>query len=254
MNNLKHNTMRTQVTSIFVILIAIFSLSSCGGDQQNVIALIDISKSIPTEVRAGYFKTLETDVCNKLTQFDKLTIFILDGAGSRSSQPLMVIDFYENRAKWDLMGQNTNETNMLKKAAFSRFVQEQMVTLQAKLELASQDRTKISNSTEILGTLDVVQQYLQSDARNSVIVFSDMEQYANHLKMKKGASVHSWIQQANAYKLDKLKGAQLCAITGNQLQYDQKYCDDIKEFWLTYCSEKGIALAYNPPVIIAESE
>ena len=254
MKTTKQINMTTQIVKLLFVLVTTLCLSGCGGDQRNVIVLIDISKSIPANVKEGYLQTIERDVCGKLSQFDKVTVLAIDGAGNRSSEPLMTIDFYENRAKWDVMGQNTKETSDLKKSAFNKFVKDQMEVLRSKVARASESRAELSNMTEILGTLEEAQKYLIPGAQNSIMTFSDMEQYANHLKMKKGTDINTWLHNANAYNLDKLKDIELYAITGNQLHFDQNYCDAIRGFWTAYCAQKGIKLSYNPPTLLADSE
>ena len=237
--------MRSIIT-IIAILVAITFLTSCstgsgnGSSGKNTIVLVDISKSIKPEVLSWYIETTEKDICANLTQFDKIKIYPVDGASQTASKPLLELDLFEHRSEWDVMGLNANETDKLKKEAFAKFIHSKMEELKAAITEAKMHRQEVGNRTDILGALEVAQGKFDANFNNSIVIMSDMEQYADQCKMFAKGKASDWLSQTADVKFANISKFSIIVITGEQMAMPKSYYNEIKNYWNEFFTNQGV--------------
>ena len=234
-------------TYIFtVILLATALLISCGtgsgtgSSGKNVIVLVDISKSIKPEVLDWYLQTIEKDICANLSQFDKIKILPIDGASQTASKALLDLDLFAHKNEWDVMGLNANETDKLKKEAFAKFIHSQMEDLKTAIAEAKIHRQDVGNATDILGAIEVAQAKFDADFNNSIIILSDMEQYADKCKMSAKGKVANWLSQTADIKFANISKFSIAIITGEQMAMPKPYYNEIKSYWNDFFTRHGV--------------
>jgi type II secretory pathway component GspD/PulD (secretin) len=237
--------MRNTIT-IIAILVATAFLTSCstgsgnGSSGKNTIVLVDISKSIKPEVLDWYIQTIEKDICANLSQFDKIKILPIDGASQTASKALLDIDLFEHKAEWDVMGLNANETDKLKKEAFAKFIHSKMEELKAAIAEAKIHRQDVGNATDILGALEVAQGKFDADFNNSIVIMSDMEQYADNCKMCAKGKASNWLSQTADVKYSNIRNFSISVITGEQMAMPKPYYNEIKNYWNEFFTNQGV--------------
>jgi hypothetical protein len=225
------------------ILMAITFLTSCtgsGSKSKNIIVLIDISNSIKPEVLDWYIQTIEKDICANLTQFDKIKILPIDGASQTASGALLDLDLFEHKKEWDIMGLNANETDKLKKEAFTKFIHSKMDELRTTIVSTKIHRQDAGNATDILGAFEVAQSKFDGDFDNSIVVMSDMEQYNDKCKMCSSGKSSSWLSQTADIKYDKINKFSVAIITGEQLAMSKSYYNEISKYWNSFLAKQGV--------------
>ena len=235
--------MRNSIT-IIVIFIATAFFTSCnngsGSNGKNIVELIDISQSIKPEVLDWYIQTTEKDICANLSQFDKITILPIDGASQTASKALLEIDLFEHRSEWDVMGLNANETDKLKKEAFAKFIHSKMEELKAAITEAKMHRQEAGNRTDILGALEVAQSKYDANFNNSIVIMSDMEQYADNCKMCAKGKASNWLSQTAYLKYSNFSNISIAVITGEQMAMPKSYYNEIKTYWNEFFTTQGV--------------
>jgi len=239
------------IITIIAILVATAFLTSCGtgsgkgSSGKNTIVLVDISKSIKPEVLDWYIQTIEKDICANLSQFDKIKILPIDGASQTASKALLEIDLFEHRSEWDVMGLNANETDKLKKEAFAKFIHSKMEELKTAIAEAKIHREDVGNSTDILGALDVAQGKFDANFNNSIVIMSDMEQYAEKCKMCAKGKASNWLSQTADIKYPNIRNFSIAVITGEQMAMPKTYYNEIKTYWNEFFTTQGVkSLSY----------
>lgn len=246
MTNKNKNKMRN-AHIFFAILVATVFLISCGNGSsgKNTIILVDISKSIKPEVLDWYIQTIEKDICATLSQFDKIKILPIDGASQTASKSLLDLDLFEYKAEWDVMGLNANETDKLKKEAFAKFINSKMKELKAAISEAKIHRQGADNATDILGALEVAQDKYDPNFSNSIVIMSDMEQYADKCKMSDKGKSSNWLSQTADVKFTNIDKFSIAVITGEQMSMPKPYYNEIKNYWNEFFTNQGVkALSY----------
>lgn len=238
--SLKLKTMKTSVQLFIAIFFSLF-MTACGSKDKNVVVLLDISKSIDVQVRDWYLQTIEKDICFNLSKFDRITILPVDGATQTAAKPLIEINLEEKNREWNsITGLNTNETNRLRKEAFVKFIKEKMQELKTSVQNAATERVSVSNSTDILGALQMAEGFYNSASDNVLVIMSDMEQYGNKLKMNTSGNCNEWLKEAGTGQYEHLKDFQIAIITGEQLEMPVEYYAKISTFWKEYLTRKGV--------------
>lgn len=237
---LKLKTMKT-LFQFFTTLIFSLLITSCGNKDKNVVVLLDISRSIDSQVREWYLETIEKDICSALSKFDKITILPIDGATQTAAKPLMVINLGDASKEWSkIIGLNTNETNRLRKEASDKFINQKMQELKSIVQNAAIDRESASGTTDILGALHVATGYYNSTNQNVLVIMSDMEQYGNKLKMNSNGNYNEWLKEAEKEQNEHLKDFQVAILTGEQLKMPVEYYNNIRNFWKEYLANIGV--------------
>lgn len=232
-------------TYLFTIILLIGTfIASCGTDNgnsgKNTIVLVDISKSIKSDVLDWYIQTIEEDICKNLTQFDKIQVLPIDGASETASKPLLDINLFEHRNEWDVMGLNANETGKLKKEAFAKFIRTKMQELKLAIADAKIRRKDVGNATDILGALTVAQEKFDIDYSNSIIIMSDMEQYSGNCKMCVNGKASTWLSETADVKINTINKFSVAIITGEQLEMSKQYYSEIKNYWNEFFKVQGV--------------
>lgn len=242
--------MRNTITIIGILISTAF-FTSCstgsgnGSNGKNIVALIDISQSIKPEVLDWYIQTTEKDICANLSQFDKITILPIDGASQTASKALLEIDLFEHRSEWDVMGLNANETDKLKKEAFAKFIHSKMEELKTAIIEAKMHRQEVGNRTDILGALEVAQSRFDANFNNSIVIMSDMEQYADNCKMCAKGKASNWLSQTADVKYSNIRNFSIAVITGEQMAMPKTYYNEIKTYWNEFFTTQGVkSLSY----------
>lgn len=242
--------MRNTITIIAILVTTAF-FTSCsmgcknGCNGKNIVKLIDISQSIKPEVLDWYIQTTEKDICANLSQFDKITILPIDGASQTASKALLEIDLFELRSEWDVMGLNANETDKLKKEAFAKFIHSKMEELKATIAQAKINRREVGNRTDILGALEVAQSKFDPNFNNSIVIMSDMEQYAENCKMCEKGKASDWLSQTANVKYSNISNFSITVITGEQMAMTGPYYNEIKNYWKEFFTTQGVkSLSY----------
>lgn len=237
--------MRNTIT-IIAILVATAFFTSCntgsgnGSSGKNTIVLVDISKSIKPEVLDWYVQTIEKDICANLSQFDRIFILPIDGASQTASKALLEIDLFEHRNEWDVMGLNANETDKLKKEAFAKFIHTKMEELRMAIAEAKTHRQDVGNATDILGAIEVAQGKFDTDFNNSMVLMSDMEQYADKCKMTAKGKASDWLSKTADVKFGNLNKFSIAVITGEQMAMPKPYYNEIKTYWNEFFTNQGV--------------
>lgn len=236
--------MRNTITIIVILLVATAFLTSCnsgnGSKGNNVVELIDISKSIKPEVLDWYISTTEAKICANLSEFDKISILPVDGASQTASKALLEIDLFEHRNEWDVMGLNANETDKLKKEAFAKFIHTKMEELRIAISEAKAHRQEVGNATDILGAIEVAQGKFDADFNNSIVIMSDMEQYADKCKMTAKGKASDWFSKTNDVKFANLSKFSIAVITGEQMTMPKPYYNEIRTYWNEFFTNQGV--------------
>jgi hypothetical protein len=230
------------------IVLAILStsvfLTSCltGNDSKskNATVMVDISKSIKPEVLDWYIQTIETDICANLTQFDKIKVILIDGASETASKVLLDLDLFDHKSEWDVMGLNANETDKLKKAAFTKFIHSKMLDLKAAITDAKIHRQDVGNATDILGAIEVATNNYDGGFDNSIVIMSDMEQYADKCKMCSKGKATEWLSLTGGIKFKNINKFSVTIITGEQISMDKAYYNEIKSYWTELFKKQGV--------------
>lgn len=233
--------MRNTITIIAIFTSSVFFAScSTGSTGNNIVELIDISQSIKPEVLDWYIQTTENNICANLTQFDKIKIYAIDGASQTASKALLEIDLFKNRSKWDTMGLNANETEKLKKEAFAKFIHSKMEELKAAIIEAKLHRQEVGNKTDILGALEVAQEKFDADFNNSIVIMSDMEQYADQCKMFAKGKASNWLSETAGVKYANISKFSIAVITGEQMAMPKSYYNEIRTYWNEFFTNRGV--------------
>ena len=238
------------MNSLIIIVVATAAsvlLASCGSGSngKNIIVLVDFSTSINQEVRDWYIQTIEKEICANLTQFDRIKILPIDGASQTASRPLLQLDLFEHRDEWKAMGLNANETSQLKKKAFAKFMHLKMEELKVEIADAKVHRKKAGNATDILGAISVAQDDFSPEEDNVIIIMSDMEQYADKLKMSAKGKAADWLDQTTDAKFANISQFSVVVITGEQMGMSKAYYNEISNYWNSFFTSKSVkSLSY----------
>lgn len=166
-------------------------------------------------------------------------------ASQTASKALLDIDLFEHKSEWDVMGLNANETDKLKKEAFAKFIHSKMKELKAAISEAKIHRKDVGNATDILGALVVAQDKFDTDFNNSIVIMSDMEQYADKCKMCDKSKSSNWLLQTADVKLINISKFSIAVITGEQMAMPKPYYNEIKNYWNEFFARQGVkSLSY----------
>lgn len=239
---LKSINMKAMKLQLFAAVVYLLSACNGGGNQdKNVVVLVDISKSIQADTKDWYIQTIQKDICPLLAKYDKITVLPIDGASQTAATALMEINFEEKAKEWaKITGINTNETNKMREEAKASFISEKMSELKGALQNANKSRAGVANATDIVGALHSVDNLFDEGFSNQLIIFSDMEQYGNQLKMNENGNEKSWIELAKQESYNHLKNYTVQIFTGQQLEMSVDYYNKIKNFWHLFFENKGV--------------
>ncbi|MBK9352789.1 MAG: hypothetical protein IPN09_02085 [Bacteroidetes bacterium] len=206
-----------------------------------MVVFLDLSNSITANVKEWYLQTISDNICAQLGKYDKLTIMPMDGASQTAAKAMLTINMEDKRKEWiAITGVNTNEPDRLRKEAAVKFIEENMDMLKAKMQSTAHERQYAANHTDLLGALHTMDNLYNDKYANHLIILSDMENYSNTLKMHQGDNTDRWLSAIAKEKFTNLNKCIIHIYTGEQINMDPIYYQNIKTFWSTYLKQQGV--------------
>lgn len=234
-----------KIIKLIGTILTLALLSACnngsGPQDKNLVVFLDLSNSITENVKEWYIQTISDKICAQLGKYDKLTIMPMDGASQTAAKAMLTINMEDKRKEWiAITGVNTNETDRLRKEAAKKFIEENMEMLKSKMQGVAQERQYAANHTDILGALHTMDNLYNDKYANHLIILSDMENYSNSLKMHNGDNTEKWLSAVAAEKFTNINKCIIHIYTGEQMNMDPNYYQNIKTFWSTYLKQQGV--------------
>lgn len=148
-----------------------------------VVALVDLSGSIPEETTQFYASTLTTLVWDKLSAKDSLVVLPIDSEAEAKSEPL----FSENLAATNFSDTKDGFAHReeRERARVAAFIKTKAPSLNDAVLSAASRRKANRNGTDIVGAINAATAHFPSTTgRRVLLIFSDMVQESRELNVK----------------------------------------------------------------------
>lgn len=237
--------MKTKICILALVTISLFA--SCGKEKQvNIICLVDFSKTIASSTVDWYGTTIESNVIGQMGFQDRLIVLPIDFGSQTASQELYKVDFSKNNYHNEYAGQDADDLEI---ASHRDSLNSAIKKFSRTFENVPNDRASFDKGTDIFGALKQAQKYIDTNANNIIIIFSDMLQYTNATSMNFEDNMNSIKDIEKHLALsDKadLNNTSILVLTGIQQNIPPEKFNCVKSFWEQYFKKcKGELIDYS---------
>jgi hypothetical protein len=223
-------------TRIYILALVSTSLfASCKEEKPvNIICLVDFSKTIASSTVDWYGTTIQTNVISQMGFRDRLIVLPIDFGSQTASQELYKVDFSKNNYYNEYAGTDADELEIV---IHRDSVNSAIKKFAASFKNAPNSRGLFDKGTDIFGALQQAQKYIDTNANNIIIIFSDMLQYTNATSMNFEDNMNS-IEEIEKHMTlaDKadLNNSSILVLTGIQQNILPEKFNCVKSFWEQY--------------------
>lgn len=220
------------VISTTFLLIVLFA---CNKEKinNNVIVLLDLSRSRDSSTIAWYEQVIKENIIRKMGAKDRITIIPIDGSSVLWSKEIMTYDFGT--------GSYSNEfAGLQEKEVEAQNLQDTISSVIAQFEInvskARNERVEFSKGTDVIGAIQQAVKYIIPGNRNTIIMLSDMEQSDsdNRVDLKRVTKKQGVDSLINGLEKTDLLASNVIVVTGSQATMDKQRFSTMKLFWERY--------------------
>jgi len=233
--------------TVIGILIMLLSISACNNAEngrRSIVCLVDFSDSKDAAERLQFYMTaIKDNVIPKLSYTDKITVIPIDKASITNASDILLADLSTH--DFEPESASPMEEEQITKDNLKKYTDSLAGGFAQTFQSAIDGRNKTSHGTDIFGALEVAKTKIASTDNNIVILFSDMMNYSNVLKMEPGNTEFN--SKAIGDILNKVPGSQLpnttvLVLTADQSNISQEHFKLVQSFWTQYFEKNGIKL------------
>ncbi len=232
--------------------LAILPLTGCREQAPGttVVALVDMSGSIPKETTDFYSSTLTTFVWERLTSRDRLIVLPVDSEAESQSEPLFSVDLARTQFSDPKDGfahkQERERTRM------RDFILNKTPLIKESLSSAAVRRTSNRGGTDIVGALHAAATaFPRTSDRRVLLILSDMIQESRELNVKqlsrtgeRGAE-QLVMQLATKRRIPSLRGVSVLVVGAGETGAgadNAGFFRSVRTFWKAFFLEAGATL------------
>jgi hypothetical protein len=231
--------MKRLYAGIFCICIISFSCST-KSPLNNIVCLVDFSKSIPASTLLWYENIIQDDIIKNLGEKDKITILPIDYGSQTSSTEIFRIDFETEIFRKEL--DSPLQQERIAERRLNIFRDSLKILLSASFEKAKMERRKFSQGTDVVGGVKQANKYILEGQNNLIIILSDMLNETEELNLFRGLSSSNDIKGLlKRIKIPTLNKADVLVMTGEQPNIKIEKYKLLKEFWEFFFSKTNLS-------------
>lgn len=236
--------------TIFFCVIFLFQSCKYFGDGKreqgrNIVCVVDFSDSRNVNERLEFYMTvIKNNVIPKLDMKDRISVIPIDKASLTNSSDILL----EDLSSHDFVPEMASpmEEDKITLDNLNNFKTELIGKFETSFHNAIQNRNSTNLGTDIFGALEIVKGKFASTNNNILIVFSDMMNYTNTLKMEpqnNEFNESTLNASLNKVPLIQLNNTIALILTGNQSSIvTQEHFTLVKTFWERYFEKSEVEL------------
>jgi hypothetical protein len=233
----------TNLFAIILLLVSFIFLISCKWGQKreapmgkNIICLIDFSDANNANERLMFFMTaIKENIIPQLGLYDKVTILPIDRASVTNSSDIFLANLSDKNFEPEIA--SPMEEDQIIEDNLKKYKDTLLINFEQSFQTAKNNRNKSSIGTDIFGALDIAKSKLSARDDNYIILFSDMMNWTNTLKMEpqdkdfNTSTLESLLSKAPNVDLSN---ATIIVLTGEQIGVSADHYNLVKSFWTKY--------------------
>ena len=231
------------IIAITFLFTAIALMTSCKWGQKreepkgkNIICLIDFSDAKNANERLMFYMTaIKDNIIPKLGLYDKVTVLPIDKASVTNSSDIFLANLSEKNFEPEMA--SPMEEDQIIQDNLKKYKDTLSITFEQSFQTAINTRNKTSLGTDIFGALEVAKSKLNSRDDNYIILFSDMMNCSNILKMEpqdKGFNASTLKSSLTKAPNVDLANTTIIVLTGEQVDVSADHYNLVKSFWTKY--------------------
>ncbi len=233
----------TNIFAIILLFATLSSLTSCKWGQKreepkgkNIICLIDFSDAKNANERLMFYMTsIKENIIPKLGLYDKVTVLPIDKASVTNSSDIFLANLSEKNFEPEMA--SPMEEDQIIQDNLKKYKDTLTITFEQSFQNAINNRNKTSLGTDIFGALGIAKSKLSSRDDNYIVLFSDMMNWSNTLKMEpqdKGFNTSTLESSLTKVSNVDLSNATIIVLTGEQVGVSADHYNLVKSFWTKY--------------------
>lgn len=231
------NTLKIIVS--ILIFASLTLITSCKREVpkgNNIICLIDFSDAQNSNERLLFYMTaIKKNIIPKLGIYDKITILPIDKASVTNSSDIFLANLSEIEFEPEMA--SPMEEEQIIQDNLKKYKSTLTITFDKKFQETINTRTKSNHGSDIFGALEVAKNKLNPQDDNYIILFSDMMNWSNSLKMEpNNVNFNYKTLDAQLEKIQKIdfENSKIIIITGEQIEVSSDHFNLVKTFWTKY--------------------
>lgn len=236
--------------NIIIIIAATIVFASCTHKKVakedlalNIICLVDFSKSIPAGTMNWYKQTIENNILINLQTSDRITVLPIDRGSETAAREILSADLYEFASGIKVDADNKMQEAEKREQAFADYINNKLVpSLNNGFDSFRISRQNMSDETDIIGALGVAGKYFRNDMRNVIVVFSDMIQYSDELKISKRETADKIESKCVNISIPEIKNGEVLILTGEQPAISSVQMNEVRSFWTNFLQKQNVQL------------
>jgi hypothetical protein len=233
----------TSTFAITLLFVSIALITSCKWEQKreepkgkNIICLIDFSDAKNANERLMFYMTaIKENIIPKLGLYDKVTVLPIDRASVTNSSDIFLANLSEKNFEPEMT--SPMEEEQIIQDNLKKYKDTLTITFEQSFQNAINNRNKTSLGTDIFGALDIAKSKLSSRDDNYIVLFSDMMNWSNTLKMEsQDKDFNTSTLESSLSKAPNvdLSNASIIVLTGEQVDVSSDHYNLVKSFWTKY--------------------
>ena len=252
-NYLKTNTMNkpTNIFAIILLFAILSSLTSCKWWPKreepigkNIICLVDFSDAKNTNERLMfYMQAIRDNVIPKLGMYDKITVLPIDRASVTNSSDIFICNLSQQNFEPELA--NAMEEEQIVQDNLIKYKDTLTIAFEQSFQAAINSRHNTSLGTDIFGAFEVAKDKLSARDDNYILLFSDMMNWTNTLKMEpqnQSFNISNLESLLTSVPNIELFNATVIVLTGEQVDVSADHFNLVKLFWTRYLETNNAEL------------